>query len=60
MPLDDLLEKWHVHEPDMWENEEGPKGWYAVSNNDGIVAYFGNEVDAFRWRLDMINKELNP
>lgn len=58
--LDDLLEVWAVHPPGMWENDDGPEGWYAVSNDDGIKAYFGEEVDAYRWRLDMINKELNP
>jgi hypothetical protein len=44
----------------MWENKSGPKDWFAVSNTDGIVAYFANEIDALRWRLDMINRELNP
>lgn len=58
--MNELLERWHVHAPGMWENEEGPKGWYAVSNDDGIIAYFGDEADAFRWRMDMINRELNP
>ena len=58
--LDAALEKWQVHEPYMWENTEGPKGWYAVSDDTGIVAYFVNSVSAFRWRLDMINRDLNP
>jgi len=44
----------------MWENDTGPKDWWAVSNDGGIKAYFGNEKDAFRWRLAMINRELNP
>lgn len=44
--LDRLLESWSVLEPGMWENETGPKGWYAVCNDDGIVAYFGNRADA--------------
>lgn len=58
--LDDLLERWCVHYPGMWENDTGPNGWWAVSNDDGIVAYFGNERDAFRWRLWMINRDMNP
>lgn len=57
--LDDLLETWQVFEPGMWENDTGPKGWYAVANDDGIIAYFGNEADAFRFRLAEINRELN-
>lgn len=36
------------------------EGWCAVSNEEGIIAYFGNEVDAFRFRLDYINRKLNP
>ena len=44
----------------MWDNDQGPKDWFAVCNDDGIKAYFGDEADAFRWRLDMINRELNP
>jgi hypothetical protein len=58
--LDDLCEVWHVHEPGMWENDVGPKDWWAVSNEDGIKAYFGDEADAFRWRMDQISRELNP
>ncbi len=57
--LDDALETWSVHAPGMWENEEGPKGWYAVSGNNGIVAYFGSERDALRYRLAEINRWLN-
>lgn len=58
--LDDLLKVWCVHPPGMWENDTGPSNWYAVSNEDGIVAYFRDEVDAYRFRLDMINRTLNP
>lgn len=59
--LDTALDDWSVHDPEMWHNEDGPKGWYAVSNEtDGIVAYFLTEKDAFRWRLDMVNRDLNP
>lgn len=61
--IDELLEEWAVHYPGMWENEllDSPllREWYAVSNNDGIVAYFMDEKDAFRFRLDQINRALN-
>jgi len=60
MSLDNLLESWQVIAPYCWENEAGPIGWYAVCNDIGIVAYFGNESDAFRYRMDRINAELNP
>lgn len=58
--LDGLLEVWSVHEPGSWENDSGPKGWWAVSNREGIKAYFGEEADAFRWRMSQICRELNP
>ncbi len=57
--LEELLEEWSVIPPGMWENVFGPEGWYAVSNNDGIIAYFGKEEDAFAFRLDKINTILN-
>ena len=34
--------------------------WYGVSNESGIIAYFGNETDALRFRLDYINSIMNP
>lgn len=59
--LDDWLEHVNVHSPGMWENDAGPLDWYAVSDDDlGIIAYFAAEVDAFRFRLDYINRQLNP
>lgn len=59
--IDDLLEDVAVDDPAMWENKYGPKGWWAVSTaDDGIIAYFYNEVDAYRFRLDYINRQLNP
>ena len=56
----ELLEEVSVMPPDMWENVEGPKGWYAVVTDEGIVAYFSAENDALRFRLDLINRHLNP
>lgn len=58
--LESWLESVSVIDPAQWENDEGPKGWFAVSNDEGIIAYFGSEVDAFRFRLDYINRKLNP
>lgn len=61
MTIEEALEKWQVHEPGMWENDTGPQGWWAVSNDDdGIVAYFAQPSDAYRWRLDQVNRDLNP
>lgn len=59
--LQDFLDKIVVYNSDEWENNEGPKNWYAVAaDNDGIIAYFLDEVDAYRFRLDYINRQLNP
>ena len=58
--LDAALERWQVHDPEtLWENGHGPFGWYAVSNDDGIIAYFGREEDAYRFRLAEVNRQLN-
>ena len=56
--LDDLLEEWAVHDPDMI-GEGHPKGMYAVSNDTGIRAYFADEADAFLFRLMKINIIMN-
>ena len=61
--LDEALERWMVHAPMSqggWENDTGPQEWWAVSNDDGIVAYFGDEMDACRYSLAMVNRDLNP
>lgn len=58
--LEELLEEWAVMPPGTWENDDGPKDWYAVANDDGIVAYFGDETTALRFRLNEINRVLNP
>ncbi len=61
MDINELLDTIHVDASDMWENEEGPKSWCAVAtDDDGIIAYFSNPRDAFRFRLDLINRRLNP
>ena len=58
--LDELLDDISVLAPGCWENDIGPKNWWAVTNDDGIISYFGNENDALRFRLDYINRLLNP
>lgn len=61
MDIYELLDTVSVAAPDMWVNDEGPKGWFAVIiDDDSIVAYFAEEVDALRYRLDLINRHLNP
>lgn len=59
--LDTLLQEISVLPPGMWENENTEKlgDWYAVSNDDGIIAYFPSQEEAFHYRLDYINRILN-
>lgn len=57
--LDELLDAWSVMAPGMWENADGPEGWWAFCNDDGITAYFRDEAAAFRFRLSEINRALN-
>lgn len=61
LDLDDLLEEISVLGPGQWVNENSPTlgEWWAVCNEDGIIAYFGKEVDAFFFRLALINARLN-
>lgn len=35
-------------------------GWYSVETGDEAIAFFKNKVDAERFRLDYINRKLNP
>jgi len=60
--IDELLEDISVLEGGLWENELTGSiinNWYAVANDDGIIAYFGRKSDAFMFRLDYINRILN-
>ncbi len=67
--LDELLNKYLVTDTANWgytntfmKNErrfEAPVEWYAVLDDDGIIAYFANEKDANAFRLMKINMELN-
>lgn len=61
LTLDDLLEEISVIEYGLWNNQntKGLVGWWAVATDLGIVAYFGSEQDALRFRLDYINRILN-
>lgn len=54
--LSELLDVYSVIPP---YEHVGPTGWWAVSDRDGIVAYFAEEAAAFRFRLSEINRALN-
>ena len=43
----------------MYELNTLLKGWWAVVDTTGINAYFSTEKEAFRYRLDLINRVLN-
>jgi len=63
--LDDLLERISVMSPGQLEPDidhgtaDHPRGWRGVVNEYGVIAYFGDENEAFRYRLDLINRRLN-
>jgi hypothetical protein len=61
--LTELLEEISVQEIDedcaKANNIEGLIGWFGVVTDLGIIAYFGLEIEAFRFRLDYINRILN-
>ena len=68
MTLQELLE--HVTVGDVDEDHLqcnptalGPSmlGWFYVEHGDhGVMAYFNDIDNALRYRLDVINMELNP
>ena len=63
--LDDWLDEIHVVDRDTLDPKDirwwDPQFQYGVSHpEDGIVALFVKESDAFRWRLDYINRQMNP
>jgi hypothetical protein len=59
LTLDKLLEEISVEE--IYDSPYSPilNGWFSVVTDLGIIAYFGNEAEAFRFRLDYINRILN-
>lgn len=59
LTLDNLLAQWSVFDPGTWDNEDAPGTFYAVANTDGIIAYFADASDAYRFRLAEINRRLN-
>lgn len=58
--LAEMLDTVQVDPPGMWENHDGPVGWWGVSTDDeGIIAYFYDEQTACRFRLAEVNRKLN-
>jgi len=59
--IDSLLEEIQVLEPHTWGNlvSKSLSEWWAVTTDLGIIAYFGCELDAHRFRIDYINRIMN-
>lgn len=60
MTLEEALARFDVHPPGSLPYDAIP-GWWGVSDAEagGIVAYFGEEIDACRYRLAEVNRALN-
>ena len=61
--LDDLLDEIQFSNVSITEHPDiAPSidGWWHVSDNRGVFAYFAEEADAARYRLAEINRRLNP
>lgn len=58
LPCEDMIDDFEQGER-MHNLNELLSGWYAVANTEGIIAYFGNKSDAFRFRLNYINLMMN-
>jgi len=50
----------YVHEPYEWENDEGPEGWYALSDIEGIFVYAEteDEIEELRDRFNATATDL--
>jgi hypothetical protein len=46
MPEPVFVGELNIDDPGMWENEDGPKHWWAISDDEGIKAYAGDERTA--------------
>lgn len=65
--LDEALDQIQVdppgtyEEPGPWDTERGAihHTWWAVSDGERTIAFFVSERQAFRFRLDLINRMLN-
>jgi hypothetical protein len=64
MTLDDWLDAVTVREPRInspsYAESGDPNDWWAVSTAYGDLARFRDETDAYRFRLDYINRRMNP
>lgn len=64
--LDYWLDNVTVSEVDDYHNEVNDFGlnalhdWFMVCDETGVNAYFSTESAALRFRLDYINRKLNP
>ncbi len=62
--LDELLQDIEVGDVDKEHRQlnkaSAPVGWHYVANDEGVIAYFRDEVDAFNFRLAYINRMMNP
>jgi hypothetical protein len=54
--LKELNASWKILKYEEWKNSlnNGPKGWFAVYFDDGIVAYFKSEENAARFIMTEI------
>jgi len=57
--LTDALDAIQVGHDAHSEDRHCPKGWHAVSNTSGNIAYFAHEADALAFRLMLVNMALN-
>lgn len=58
MPCSDMVDDFEP-ESDLFKLNTLLDGWYSVATNFGIVAYFSEESEALKYRLNYINTILN-
>ncbi len=58
LPVEDMIDDF-IEGDEMYTLNTLLKGWFAVANEEGIIAYFGTQDEAFSYRLNYINRVLN-
>lgn len=62
LPVDDMVDDFKggtENDQKMYQLNTLLSGWFAVANEEGIIAYFGTQDEAFSYRLNYINRVLN-
>jgi hypothetical protein len=58
MTCEEMIDSFE-EEDKMYNLNTQLKNWFAVVNSQGIIAYFEEEAEAYKFRLDYISRIMN-